>query len=91
MHLYVYYQASSAASDDVRRRVREMQAELGLPHARLLRRVRVPGQGDTWMEVYEHVPDTFESRLDEAAVRHGLAASTGPRHVERFEDPDACA
>ncbi len=85
MHLYVYYDVPDASASAVRERLSALQAELGVVHPRLRRRA---DRGTTWMEVYEDVAPDFEERLAAAVARHGLAALTGPRHVERFVDAD---
>lgn len=84
---YIYYRVAAADGERLQSTVAAMQTDL---HAatgiagRLLRRRDDP---QTWMEVYEGVPDStqFESALSEAAARHKLEALLeSPRVIERF-------
>ena len=88
MDLYIYYDVRQADASTLVDRVRAMQSTLGAacPRIRLLRRFDRQTPTETWMEVYEGVPPGFDVRLDSAIAAHGLAAWTGPRHVERFVD-----
>lgn len=88
MHLYVYYEVAPDQAARVLERVHALQAELGVVNARVLRRAEARGPVATWMEIYEDVPGDFEQRLAAAVERHGYAALTGVRHVERFVDLD---
>ena len=86
MHLFVYYDVPWVAVATARVRVLTMQAEVHGPAARLMTRTERRADGETWMEIYADAPDDLESRLAIAVDRHGIAALTGARHVERFED-----
>jgi uncharacterized protein DUF4936 len=83
VYLYVYYRVQAGKEVSCRAAVAAMRAELGVPR-RLLRRADDPA---TWMEIYEDVDEIFVTRLEEAAVRHGIPGFLAPdsrRHLERF-------
>lgn len=86
MNLYIYYDVAVADAPALAEAVRAMQATLGLaPSAmQLLRRMDTDGTTQTWMEIYENVPDDFEARLAASIDLHGLRCRIGARHVERF-------
>ena len=85
----MYYEVARADGPSLVPRIRAMQAKLAgdARLARLARRTDAAAAGttETWMEVYEGVSADFESRLAALVDAHGLAGSTGVRHVERFE------
>jgi hypothetical protein len=86
VHLYIYYDVRLDAAEAVLGRIRAMQSELRVPSARLMRRPEARAGAQTWMESYDDVDADFEARLSAAVERHGIAALTGPRHIERFEE-----
>ncbi len=90
MNLYVYYDVGGLDFALLAGRVRAMQATLGLEShtPKLLRRAEGEAASQTWMEIYEGVAADFEGRLAAGVEAHGIAALTGPRHVERFVDLD---
>jgi hypothetical protein len=88
VHLYVYYEVTPDRAAMALERVRSMQLELAMANARVVQRDEEDRRVATWMEIYEDVPDDFEGRLAAAVERHGYAALTGARHVERFMDFD---
>ncbi len=84
---YIYYRVVAADSARVRGAIEELQrlvaARTGVT-GRLLRRHDDP---QTWMEVYESVPDAegFQTLLQEEVQRLGLDELIGsPRHTEIF-------
>ncbi len=86
MNVYVYYDVPLAGTKATAARVRAMQATMTDVATRsgLLRRPEIKADAQTWMEIYENVAPDFEARLGDAVAAHGLAAMSGPRHVERF-------
>lgn len=86
---YFIYYRTTAAADEIRKRVGDMQRALAQESGitgRLMHRADDP---TTWMEVYEAVPDpaSFERSLDAAVLQFGLGrllGADGRRHVERF-------
>ena len=92
MHLYVYYEVPDNERPRVLDAIRSMQERLALEHGhrgQLLRRVDQEKQRGTWMEIYEHVDDTFEAHLKHAFDQSGVGVLlAGPRHLERFTDFD---
>jgi len=87
-HLYIYYDVPLSAVAEVRHRTQAMQAGLASHCTRtgLQKRAPAAAHAETWMEIYEDVIDGFDALLAEAVERHGLAALTCDRHVERFVD-----
>ncbi len=87
LNFYIYYRVPSQDSARVRGAVEELQrlitARTGII-GRLLCREDDP---QTWMEIYESVPDTegFQQLLDEEMQRLGLEDLIGSaRHTEIF-------
>jgi hypothetical protein len=81
VHLYVYYDVPEGAASEVRRRLEALRDLLRPHEVRLMRRV---DGGTTWMEIHESVDPGFEETLAAVVDRLGIAALTGPRHIERF-------
>lgn len=95
MDLYIYYRVRTEDAAALQVRVTAMQqhlaAECGIASA-LKRRPEEKDGRQTWMEVYQAVPDGFEATLDAAVAHDGLAKLIdGPRHIEHFMDIPACA
>lgn len=86
MNLYVYYDVDARDAAALANDVRAMQALLlrtsGVA-GRLMKRPPSSAARETWMEVYEGVDDTFESRLRDAVTTVDWRGA-GSRHVERF-------
>ncbi len=84
---YIYYRVPAEDAARVRGMVEELQRVLAARAGvtgRLLRREDDP---ETWMEIYENVPDAegFELLLQEELQRLGLDALAGSaRHTEIF-------
>ncbi|SFG12483.1 protein of unknown function [Duganella sp. CF458] len=96
MDLYVYYKVQAAQAAGLQGAVVAMQSALSVAHgvaAQLKRRPLAPDGVQTWMEVYPAIAgDAFVAALDAAVAQAGLARWTsGPRHVELFEDLPPCA
>jgi len=96
MDLYVYYKVQAAQAAGLQGAVIAMQSALTAAHgvqAQLKRRPEAPEGVQTWMEVYPTIAGrTFLATLDAAVAQAGLARwTTGPRHVEIFEDLPPCA
>jgi hypothetical protein len=95
MDLYIYYRVrnENAAALQVRASAMQhrLEAECGVAGS-LKRRPEEKDGRQTWMEVYQAVPDGFEATLDAAVAHGGLAKLIdGPRHTEHFMDIPACA
>ena len=92
MHLYVYYDVPREASTRARAGIRAMQQKLADAcgsRGRLLHRFEEGKSHETWMEIYEHVDDAFEAKLEAAFAQCDVReVLTGPRHIERFADFD---
>lgn len=95
MDLYIYYRVRSENAAVLRIRATAMQCRLATAcrvAGRLKRRPEEKNGRQTWMEIYESVPDDFEATLDAAVAQDGLAELIdGPRHTEHFMDITACA
>ena len=91
--IYVYYRVRSELSALMLPHVRAMQEELGARFGIATAVKRRPEEKDgmqTWMEVYEAVPDEFLPALEQAAIDAHLPIS-GERHVEVFVEVAECA
>ncbi len=91
--LYVYYRVRSDIADSVVPHVRAMQKELQALHGvegKLKRRPEEQEGLQTWMEVYESVPEEFLFALEQAAI-HAYLPIDGRRHVEIFVGLPECA
>jgi hypothetical protein len=95
MDLYIYYRVRHEDAAALQVRVSAMQQRLAVEcgvTGGLKRRPEEKDGRQTWMEVYQAVPDGFETRLDAAVVRSALAdLIDGPRRTEHFMDIPACA
>ncbi len=93
MDLYVYYRVRSDIAERVLPHVRAMQKELQAVHGVEGKLKRRPDEKDglqTWMEVYESVPEDFLPALEQAAI-HAYLPIDGRRHVEIFVGLPECA
>lgn len=95
MDLYIYYRVRNEDAAALQARVSAMQHRLALEAGVAGCIKRRPEEKDgrqTWMEVYQAVPDGFETSLDAAVIRSALAdLIDGPRHTEHFMDIPPCA
>lgn len=86
--IYVYYRVRAENVQQLHAQVRLMQADIfarfGVTAA-LKRRCDEPQSSQTWMEIYEAVPEGFLPALHDAASRAQLPVD-GERHVETFVD-----
>lgn len=91
--LFVYYRVRGEIADQLRPQVAALQSLLvqrfGV-RASLKRRPEEKDGLQTWMEVYEGVPDDFLPALQQAAADAQLPIE-GDRHHEIFEDLPECA
>lgn len=91
--IYVYYRLRSELAELMLPHVCAMQdglsAQYGVKTA-LKRRPEEKDGEQTWMEVYEAVPEDFLHALEQAAIDAHLPIS-GERHIEVFEDLSPCA
>lgn len=91
LHLYVYFKVPQAVAADLLPRwwhwLDTVEDTTGVAGS-LLRRPGVGGDGlQTWMEVYQDVPDAFAETLDHLWSDRGLQPFlAGPRHAELFAD-----
>lgn len=95
MDLYIYYRVRTERAPELHARVARMQRclsqEYGIVSA-LKRRPQEKEGRQTWMEVYQAVPDGFEAVLEGAAAQAGLAdLIDGQRNTEYFLDIPTCA
>jgi hypothetical protein len=95
MDLYIYYRVRSSDADALHVRAAAMQTALadkyGIVGA-LKRRPEEKEGRQTWMEVYEGVPEDFEASLKQAVTDADLPALIdGARHTEYFMDVSSCA
>jgi len=95
MDLYIYYRVRSEHTEIASLRVRALQERIARAYGIVTALKRRPEEKQgcqTWMEIYEAVPDGFEAALRQAVVQAGLGALIdGPRHVEHFLDMRSCA
>lgn len=86
--IYVYYRVRAEHAEQLHPQVATMQADLSARFgvtAALKRRSDEQQWPQTWMEIYEAVPQGFLAALHEAASRAQLPIE-GERHVETFVD-----
>ncbi len=86
--VYVYYRVRAENAASLHAQVRLMQSDLAARFgvaAALKRRSDGQQSPQTWMEIYEAVPESFLPALREAAARAQLPID-GERHVETFVD-----
>lgn len=95
MDIYVYYRVPPANAPILQPHVQMMQQSLAQHHhirCSLKRRPELSEGHQTWMEVYQQVPEYFSDALAEAVASHDLMTLiAGARHVETFVDLEACA
>jgi hypothetical protein len=95
MDLYIYYRVRSEHIEALRDRALAMQKSLSGEYGIVSGLKRRPEEKDgrqTWMEVYEAVPENFEAILERAVAQAGLAGLIdGQRNTEYFLDVSSCA
>jgi len=95
MDLYIYYRIRNGRADEFRTKAGAMQSRLTREYGIVAALKRRPEEKDglqTWMEIYQAVPDGFAMQLERAVAQAGLAALIeGQRHTECFVDVSACA
>jgi hypothetical protein len=93
--LYVYYRVKCEDAEALQLRALEMHASVSRQctiGTALKRRPESKDGQHTWMEVYYATPEGFDSLLEEAVARAGLAdIIQGARHKEYFLDYSTCA
>lgn len=94
MDLYIYYRVRSEDAKALQAQAAAMQhalsAEYGIVTG-LKRRPETKDNCQTWMEIYEAVPDGFDAILEAAVAKAGLSALIdGQRHTEHFLDVSSC-
>lgn len=91
--LFVYYRVRGELAAGLRPQIAALQSSLARRfgiRASVKRRPEEKDGMQTWMEVYEAVPEDFLPALQRAAVEAGLPIE-GERHHEIFEDLPECA
>ncbi len=91
--LFVYYRVRGDIADQLRPQVAKLQSLLVRRFGVRASAKRRPEEKDglqTWMEVYEDVPDDFLQALQQATADARLPIE-GDRHHEIFEDLPECA
>jgi hypothetical protein len=95
MDLYIYYRIRREHAGELRSHVGAMQRWLAQEYGIVTALKRRPEEQDgmqTWMEIYQAVPDGFAILLERAVAQAGLAAwIEGQRNTEYFLDVSACA
>lgn len=95
MDLYIYYRVRSEDANALHTRALAMQQALAAETGITIGLKRRPEEKDgrqTWMEVYEAVPEGFEAILDRAVAQADLSPLIdGLRHTEYFLDVSSCA
>jgi hypothetical protein len=95
MDLYIYYRVRSEHADALRERALAMQKSLCGEYGIVSGLKRRPQEKDgrqTWMEIYQAVPEGFEAMLERAVAQAGLAGFIdGQRNTEHFLDVSSCA
>lgn len=95
MDIFVYYRVTPANTSALHSRLQAMQQSLAGQHniaCSLKRRPELSDGCQTWMEIYQQVPEHFAATLGEAVASHDLMTLiAGERHVETFVDIEACA
>ncbi|KIF82539.1 DUF4936 family protein [Noviherbaspirillum autotrophicum] len=95
MDLYIYYRVRSEHADALRAQAAAMQRCLSQEYGIVTGLKRRPEERDgrqTWMEIYQAVPDGFAAILERAAAQAGLARLIdGQRNTEYFLDVPTCA
>ncbi len=95
MDLYIYYRVPSAHAELLRARAASMQRCLSQEYGIVTGLKRRPQEKDgrqTWMEIYQDIPDGFEAALERAVAQAGLAGLIdGQRNTEYFLDVPTCA
>ncbi len=95
MDLYIYYRVPGADAPVLRSRAAAMQQCLSQEYGIVTGLKRRPQEKDglqTWMEIYQAVPEGFEAVLERAVAQAGLTTLIdGTRHIEYFLDASSCA
>lgn len=95
MDLFIYYRVRRENAAALRAQAAAMQRCLSREYGIVTGLKRRPEEKDgrqTWMEIYQAVPDGFDAILEHAAAQAGLAALIdGQRNTEYFLDVPTCA
>lgn len=95
MDLYIYYRVDPTHAQALHSGVAAMQQCLAREYGivtGLKRRPEEKNGRQTWMEIYQAVPDGFDAVLERGVEQAGLPALIdGPRHTEYFLDVSSCA
>ncbi|HYD95776.1 MAG TPA: DUF4936 family protein [Noviherbaspirillum sp.] len=95
MDLYIYYKVRREHAAGLVPRVLALQRRLGEEYGIVTGLKRRPEEKDgrqTWMEIYQAVPDGFDAALEQALAREGLQPLIdGRRNTEHFVDVSSCA
>ena len=98
MDIYIYYRVEAVEAERLQAQVAAMQRQLSeqwsIQSALKCRAEQEQDAGavQTWMEIYQDVPQEFLPALQSAVERTDILQSiSGERHVETFVDMLACA
>ena len=95
MDLYIYYRVRSEHAAALQAQASSMQEHLRRDYGIVTKLKRRPEEKDgkqTWMEIYQSVPDDFDVILERAVTQAGLTALIdGQRNTEYFLDVSTCA
>lgn len=95
MELYIYYRVRAENAAALRQHVTDMQRCLSRDYGIVTALKRRPEERDglqTWMEIYQALPEGFEAILERAVLQSSLPALIeGQRHTEHFVDVSSCA
>lgn len=94
MDLYIYYRVRCEHAEELGMHTAAMQRCLFQEYGIVTGLKRRPEEKDgrqTWMEIYQAVPDGFEAVLERAVAQAGLAdLIDGQRNTEYFLDVPTC-
>ncbi|MES2538811.1 MAG: DUF4936 family protein [Pseudomonadota bacterium] len=95
MDLYIYYRVPGAQAARLQAAIGTLQARIVREHGVAAGLKRRPGEQDgkqTWMEIYQAIPEGFEAVLAQRVLEADLASMIdGERHTEHFLDLNPCA
>lgn len=95
MDLYIYYRVPCEHALALQERVAALQLSMSREYgivAGLKRRPEEKDDRQTWMEIYQAVPEGFDTVLEGAVARAGLSELIdGRRNTEYFVDVSTCA
>lgn len=95
MDLYIYYRVRSEHASALNAQVRALHRCIAREYAIVTGLKRRPEERDgrqTWMEIYQAVPDDFAETLERRVAQNGITELIdGRRNIEYFLDLPPCA